>query len=85
MTTSDHTVTSYFTVVATFNIPLPIVTCSKMEKKTFIDCVYCFLQPSQFPVQGFFAAIVSVFLSLTTVIALETALMAVMRLDVVSY
>ena len=49
----------------------------------FFCFFFCFLcQPSQRPVQGFFAATVSVFLPLTTVIALKTALMAVMSLDV---
>ena len=47
------------------------------------NCVYCFLQSSQIPpVQVFFAALVSVSLPLTTVMVFETALMAVMRLDV---
>ena len=48
-----------------------------------IVCTYCFLQPSQIPpVQGFAVTIISVLLPLTAVMALETALMAVMRLDV---
>ena len=48
----------------------------------FFFFVFFFCLPSQRPVQGFFATIVSVFLPLTAVIALETALMVVMSLDV---
>ena len=42
--------------------------------------ILCFCQPSQCPVQVFAATIVSVSLPLTTVMVLETALMAVMSL-----